>query len=80
MAPFSALQVANSGYITKPFSIKVVIEKVRTILKRYSGLQDNEIIHCGPSLPLANYLHNKIFPDFARFSLLFFAPYVIIIM
>ena len=33
-----------------------------------------------PSLPLANYLHNKIFPDFARFSLLFFAPYVIIIM
>ena len=33
-----------------------------------------------PSLPLANYLHNKIFPDFARFSLLFFASYVIIIM
>lgn len=43
----SGLRIGAGDYITKPFSIKVVIEKVRTILKRYSGLQDNEIIHCG---------------------------------
>lgn len=70
MAPFSALQVANSGYTTFfPISQQF-----------YFNFSEKVLQFSYPSLPLANYLHNKIFPDFARFSLLFFAPYVIIIM
>ena len=48
--------------------------------KNVSDRSRRALTLAAPSLPLANYLHNKIFPDFARFSLLFFASYVIIIM
>lgn len=77
MAPFSALQVANSGYST--YTGVCQLNCNSSVFSSIHCLENISQV-CHPSLPLANYLHNKIFPDFARFSLLFFAPYVIIIM
>ena len=70
MAPFSALQVANSGFITgRPQVQQKRTEPLNQALP--SALKYILYVISFPSLPLANYLHNKIFPDFARFSLLF---------
>ncbi len=43
----AGLRIGADDYITKPFSLRVVIEKVKTILKRYFDPRDLEIIHCG---------------------------------
>lgn len=41
------LRIGADDYITKPFSLRVVIEKVKTVLNRYSGSRTPEFIHCG---------------------------------
>lgn len=41
------LQLGADDYIVKPFSIKVVMEKIQTVLRRCSGLRDPERYICG---------------------------------
>lgn len=41
------LRIGADDYITKPFSLRVVIEKVKTVLNRYSGSRARDCIHCG---------------------------------
>lgn len=41
------LQMGADDYIVKPFSIKVVMEKIQAILRRCSGLREMESYTCG---------------------------------
>lgn len=41
------LRIGADDYITKPFSLRVVIEKVKTVLNRYPGSRARDCIHCG---------------------------------
>lgn len=54
------LQLGADDYITKPFSIKIVMEKIQAVLRRCSSTKKSEIYRCGSlTMDFENHLVTK---------------------
>lgn len=42
-----SLQMKADDYVTQPFNVKTLLEKLRTVLRRRSGIKEPELYRCG---------------------------------